>query len=114
MSLPQIIRELVEKKLSEYCENKVPEHAKSRLRLKYKIRVNSVTLFEERPDYIDKNIWIDIKVAQFRYNPADNRWTLYYPDRNNKWNEYYDLDPDPDFNELLQEVEEDPTCIFWG
>lgn len=114
MALQQITRKLVEKKLSEFYDKKIPEHARSQVHLKYVIRGNSVTLFEERPDFIDKNIWIDSKVAQFRYNPKDNQWTLYYADRNSKWNEYWDLDPNTDFDVLLQEVEEDPTCIFWG
>jgi hypothetical protein len=114
MSLPQFVRELVERKLSEYCENKIPEHARSQIRLKHKVRGNSVTLFEERPDFIDKNTWIEITVAQFRYHPSNKKWSLYYRDRNSRWHEYWDIDSDPDLDVLLQEVNEDPTGIFWG
>jgi len=28
--------------------------------------------------------------------------------------EYFDTEPTPDLDELLKEVDEDPTGIFWG
>jgi hypothetical protein len=40
-------------------------------------------------------------------------WTLYYADRNSKWHRY-DIEPSADFDDLLREVDEDPTAIFWG
>lgn len=41
-------------------------------------------------------------------------WTLYYADRNSKWHLYYEIEPSADFDDLLREVDEDPTGIFWG
>ena len=49
MPLPLLLRQLVDKKLSAYCARKIPPHARDKLRLDYKIRGNSVTLYEERP-----------------------------------------------------------------
>ena len=114
MPLPQFVRELVERKISGYCAAKIPEHARSQIRLTYKVRGNSVTLYEERPSFIDKNEWIESKVAQFRFKPSNKHWTLYYADRNNRWHEYWEIDSNPDLDVLLQEMDEDPTGIFWG
>ena len=80
----------------------------------FKVRGDSVTLFEEKPSFPDPSEWVDIVVAQFRYDLKKREWTLYSADRNSRWHEYWDIDPHKDFEVLLQEVEEDPTGIFWG
>jgi hypothetical protein len=48
-----------------------------------------------------------------RFDPETNLWSLYWADRNSRWHRYDDLDPGP-VDELLREIAEDPTCIFWG
>jgi len=35
-------------------------------------------------------------------------------DRNSKWHVYDEIEPATDFESLLQEVDDDPTGIFWG
>lgn len=49
------------------------------------------------------------ETAQLRYDPASHDWTLYWADRNSRWHRYDDIDPD-----LLNEINDDPTCVFWG
>jgi len=58
--------------------------------------------------------WVDIPVAQFRYDPADNFWTLYWADRNCRWHPDMETDPVKDFDRLLQEIERDSTGIYRG
>jgi hypothetical protein len=87
---------------------------RDKVRLKYKIRGNSVTLFEERPTFTDPGLWIDIKLAQFRFDPSDGQWTLYYADRNSRWHLYFGIESTKAFDTLLNEVDDDPTGIFWG
>jgi hypothetical protein len=112
MALPALTKRLVEKTLSEYCE--VPAHIRDKLLIGYKIRGNSVTLFEGRPVYFDKSKWTQSVVAQFRYSPIDQKWTLYCADRNSRWHKYSRTKPSKIFELLLNEVEADPTGIFWG
>lgn len=52
-------------------------------------------------------------IAQLRYD-GDGRWTLYFGDRNGKWVLYFDLDPRQPIDVLIDELRDDPTCIFWG
>jgi hypothetical protein len=40
-------------------------------------------------------------------------WSLYWADRNDHWHRYDDLDPGP-LDTVLNEIEADPTGIFWG
>ena len=52
-------------------------------------------------------------VAQLRYSADTHHWSLYWADRNGRWHRYDDLDPGP-VDKALNEIEADPTCIFWG
>ena len=114
MALSQLTRRLVASKLATYCEQRCPPHLHDQVRLGYKIRGNSVTLYEARPAYHAPETWIDIVVAQFRLDPATQTWSLYCADRNSRWHRYTYLKPQESFEVLLEEVEADPTGIFWG
>ena len=114
MPIPDAIRQTVEARLAAYVGGRIPAHARDKVRLSFSVRGNSVTLVEQRPAFLNPAVWVDIKVAQFRFDPEDGKWALYCADRNSKWREYYDLVPNEDFGILLQEVEDDPTGIFWG
>jgi hypothetical protein len=41
-------------------------------------------------------------------------WSLYWPDRNDRFHLYDDVEPTPRISRLLDEVAADPTGIFWG
>lgn len=114
MSLPEVIKSQIEKVLAPYCVSKVPPDLQEQLRVGFKYWGNSVTLFQERPTFWEPETWVDIVVAQFRYDQKNKRWTLYCADRNSRWHLYDLIEPTPDFEALLEEVDEDPTGIFWG
>jgi hypothetical protein len=114
MPLPEFTRKLVETKLTKYCEQRIPPHVRDQVRLNYRIRGNLVTLFEERTVYKQPSKCVEIFIAQFRFNPQDKKWSLYCADRNSRWHLYGLLSPSADFDELLKEVDRDPTGIFYG
>jgi hypothetical protein len=55
-----------------------------------------------------------MKIAQLRFEAGTQTWTLWWADRNGRWDRYWDGDAGPDIDELLREIDEDPTGIFWG
>ena len=114
MPLPEFTRKLVETKLTKYCEQKIPLHVRHQLRLNYRFRGNQVTLFEERPVFDQPEKWGESVIAQFRFSPQDKKWSLYCADRNSRWHLYTLLAPSADFDDLLKEVDRDPTGIFYG
>jgi hypothetical protein len=114
MSLSEFTKKLVKSQLASYYDRRVPPHVRDQVRLAHTIRGNSVTLIEQRRSFRDRSAWIDSPISQFRFNPDTSMWTLYCRDRNSKWHEYRPLKPSKDFNDLLLEVERDPTHIFWG
>ena len=112
MPLPDIQRKQVEQKIEDFCKTRVPQELRHKKRLNYKIRGNSVTIIEYQPFLPNSKEWIDVPLAQIRFNETDGTWTLYYPDRNCRWHEYYDADTEKELDPLLQEIADDPTGIF--
>jgi len=114
MPLPPDVRDRVQRRLDQYCQARIPERVRHQLRLTYRIRGNHVTLVEERPSIFDPEKWTQVVVAQFRFRLGDSNWLLYWADRNSRWHAYDDLEPSADLDDLLREVDRDPTGIFWG
>ena len=116
MAIPEIVRRHAERRLTAYCEARVPKAVRHQVRLSANFRGNTATIYEERPPFSSSPgaPWVHITVAQFRYDPAAALWTLYWADRNSRWHVYHDIEPSTDIQALLDEVEADPTGIFWG
>ncbi len=114
MALPELLKKSVELKMQKYCEKKFPKKLQDRVRGGFKIRGDTVTLFEERIGWMLPHKWCAIPVAQFRYDAKDKTWTLYQADRNSRWDLYLDAESTTNLDDLLKEVDKDPTGIFWG
>ncbi|MCK4414188.1 MAG: DUF3024 domain-containing protein [Candidatus Eisenbacteria sp.] len=114
MSLPALVRQHLETKLSTYCQQRIPLHMRDQIRIGFKIRGNSVTLFEERPSFRDPSEWGTIAIAQMRYEQDARTWKLFSTDRSSKWHAYRDLSPQRRLDAVLDEIDDDPTGIFWG
>ena len=104
----------VSKVLQEYCNARVPPEVRDKVEVKFRFEGNIVFLFEHRPAFQRPGEWMEIPVARFRYFVERQEWALFWCDRNSKWRRYELIPPSPSFDDLLQEVDSDPTCIFWG
>ncbi|WP_068783338.1 DUF3024 domain-containing protein [Paenibacillus phocaensis] len=109
--LDAFTKKKIEKLLSDYTEQKVPKHLRNQVRLNYKFRGNSVTLFEERPAFQSEG-WVELDVAQFRFE--ENKWKVYWRDSKNKWHFVDDIIPDENFEKQLRIVDQDNRGLFWG
>lgn len=116
MPIPPIQKQLVEKLMQSYCNNKVPKELQDSINLFYKIRGNSITLIESRPILWNDpgSIKVEIKIAQIRFKNEDKTFTLYCADRNERWHLYDFIEPSIELEDLLKEIDNDPTGIFWG
>ena len=114
MALSDFIRKKISDRLSAYCEARVPVHARDKVRLCFRIRGHEVVLFEERPAFHAPHEWSELPVAKFKYVATEDAWRLYCQHRDAKWHSYSEQPSARHFDELLDEVDSDPTGIFWG
>ncbi len=58
--------------------------------------------------------WTSFPIAGLRCTAADKSWTLHWRGRILRFHIYGLLTPSRRAEDLLTEVDRDPTCIFWG
>lgn len=58
--------------------------------------------------------WTRVPIARLRYTKTTRVWSLYWRDRNLRFHTYDVVSPTAVIEELLAEVDRDPTAIFWG
>jgi len=114
MHLPPEVRDKVERRLKQYCRDRIPERIRHQLRVTYRILGDYVTLVEERPSFFDPGTWSQVAVAQFRFRTQGSNWLLDWADRNSRCHACDDLEPSDDLDDLLAEADPDPTGVFLG
>ncbi len=58
--------------------------------------------------------WTRFPISRLRNVKSTGLWTLYWRDRNLSFHAYTQVAPTPSVEELLSEIDRDPTAIFWG
>jgi len=86
MALPELVELAAVRQVEEFCDSRVPEHARDQVRLEFVVRGNSITLVERRapwrPDY--EPDWSSLDIAQLRYDAQARVWSLYCRDRHER------------------------------
>jgi len=92
------------------------ERAQGQIRYELDVTDRTVTILECRPpwrsDYGPE--WTRFPVARLRYTKTRGEWSLYWRDRNLKFHEYDLVSPTRHVDDLIVEIDRDPTSIFWG
>ena len=114
MAFSDIERGRISKRLSAYCEAKIPARIRNELRLGFRISGHDVVLFEERPAFRPPHAWQELPVAKFTYVRTRRIWRLFCMHRDLRWHAYQRMPAAGEIDILLQEVDSDPTGIFFG
>jgi len=92
------------------------DRAQGLIRYELDVTNRTVTILEcrppWRPDFGPE--WTRFPVARLRYTKTRGEWSLYWRDRNLSFHEYDLAPPTPHVEDLIAEIERDPTSIFWG
>ena len=109
------VPELALARIRRFCHERTPPQFRDQMRLEATARGNSVTIADCTPPWDgEPGEWTRMNIAQLRYEPTSTRWTLYWADRNSRWHRYDDLEPTSSLDDLINEINQDPTCIFFG
>ena len=114
MPLSDTVRHQADTLLKAFCERRVPSAARDQVRMSHEFRGESVTLFEDRVRWNNPDEWTHMPIAQFRFDKESGKWTLYCADRNSRWHFYDRAVPTSNIGVLINNVDEDPTGIFFG
>lgn len=95
---------------------RLPPRAQGLIRYEIDLTDRAITILECRPPWSDDMgpDWTRHPICRFRYTKVRNEWSLYWRDRHLRFHEYDLVHPTPLIDDLIAEVERDPTCIFWG
>jgi hypothetical protein len=114
MPIPELELHRVEKLLAEYCERRVPPHARDSVLLDIIIRGDTITLVERRPHFRDKSRSTTSNIARFVYDGNGTGWRLECRDGKGRWHPYPRVETTRRFEDLIEEVNADPAAVFWG
>ena len=110
--LPETAVQLVRR----WAEQQTPAEFQDRMRVEVEVHPRGLTIVEcsLMPDLNGGVDWLRVPSARLNYSSGSGEWTLFCFDGNSKVHRYPDFDPSIEIQDLLHEIEEDPTCIFWG
>jgi hypothetical protein len=103
-------------RVKRWCDLKVPDRMSDRVRVECETSQRHLTILETRPPLREPSDgeWTRTIVARLYYRSADRLWQLYWSDRNQRLHAYDMAAPSIRVNDLLAEIDADPTGIFWG
>lgn len=103
-------------RVARWCRARVPARVRDQVRVEAHVSGRHVTIVECRPPWREDMgaQWSQSPIARLRFTKATGMWSLFWRDRNLKFHAYDSVPPTPRVEELLAEVDRDPTAIFWG
>jgi hypothetical protein len=114
LAIPELEMARVKKRLAAFCD-RVPPHARDQVWYDWRVRGNQVTVSEQRPAWNGPPGEITIhEFARFLYDPESNCWMLKWRDRNGRFHPYEGFEKVRSFDRVVDEVDADPTHIFFG
>ena len=115
MAFSEFEQKRYEKLMNAFIEsNRPPVEERNELDLSFRIKGQSIVIFEIRPLWDKPEEKIEEPVAKATYFQSQNIWKIYWQRADLKWHRY---DPDPvvdTIEEFLEIVEEDDYECFFG
>ncbi len=115
MALSEFEEKKCEKIVRAYVEKHRPSaHMRNEIDLSFRVKNQSVEIFEIRPLWNDPNKKIEEAVAKATYVKRQKIWKIYWQRADLKWHGY---EPDPEVETLedfIDIVEKDEYACFYG
>jgi len=112
----QGLPELDVSRVRRWGEQRVPPHVRDQIRVECDVAQRHLTIVECRPPWREDMgpEWTRMPIARLHYTKTTRHWSLYWRDRNLRFHQYDHVAPSARIDDLLTELDKDPTAIFWG
>ena len=99
-----------------WCAGAVSDDVREQMRIEVDVADRHLTLFECRPpwDPAFGSEWTRQPIARLRFTAGTGLWSLYWADSNDRFRAYEQVKPTAQINVLLNALDRDPDCVFWG
>jgi hypothetical protein len=104
----------IKKIVGGFCCERIPDHQRCQIKVFYEIHGYDVKIFESRPCSIGSQLLAEKPIARLHYDPDTLGWQLYSMGNSGKWEKYPEIEPTNHLRLLIEEIEKDPYCVFWG
>lgn len=112
----RVFRILTWQGVRRWCEERVPAHVRDQVRVECDVAARHLAIVECRPPWREEmgSEWTRFPIARLRYTKSPQMWSLYWRDRNLRFHEYDLVPPTSRVDDVLEEIDRDPTAIFWA
>jgi hypothetical protein len=101
-------------RVERFCLARVPTVRHHELRLDVIIEDGGIEIHEAKPVLLGASAsWTTMPLARFACE-TDGTYTLYSANSDGGWDFYLDLEAHQILDVLIDEVDQDPTGVFWG
>ena len=99
-----------------WAEDRTPVEFRDRIKVEVETHPRGLSIVEcsLMPNVDRETGWLCVPRARLGYSSGTGDWTLYWFDRNSKVRRYPDFETSKAIQDLLDEIENDSWCIFWG
>lgn len=103
-------------RIERFCAARIPARAAHQVRLEVEVSGDHVTIAERRAPWSPSlgPEWTRTLIARLRYRHDEGTWALFWAGRNGAFHRYAGTAPTPTVDDLLREIERDPSGVFWG
>lgn len=104
-----------EKELDKFLSiHRPPAHIRNEMDIDYRIKDQSVEIFEVRPHWKEASEKIETPVAKTTYVKRQKSWKVFWYMSDMKWHRYEPTPEVSSIEEFLVLVGEDKNCCFFG
>jgi hypothetical protein len=115
MPLPEAqIRECLRATGEFLSKRRPPPEMRGQVDFRADIIGQQVTILTVRPKFDDETQKIAHPIAKARWVGKRKVWRLFWMRGDLKWHSYTPLPESPKISELIEEVDRDPHCCFFG
>jgi len=115
MALSEFEQKRIERIVGAYVEkHRPPAHIRNKVDLSFRVKGQSVEIFEIRPRWDKPSVKIEESVAKGTYVKSKRKWKIFWQRADLKWHLYTPVPDVKTIEQFLNVVEEDQYSCFFG